>query len=41
MKKTKDPELITAITDFMKVYATVVRRRSPNTVKSYGSALNS
>lgn len=41
MKKTKDPELITAITDFMKVYAPVVRRRSPNTVKSYGSAINS
>lgn len=41
MKKTKDPELISAITDFMKVYAPVVRRRSPNTVKSYGCAINS
>lgn len=41
MKKTKDPKLISAITDFMKVYAPVVRRRSPNTVKSYGCAINS
>lgn len=41
MKKTKDPDLISAITDFMKVYAPVVRRRSPNTVKSYGCAINS
>lgn len=40
MKKTKDPELILAITDFMKVYAPIVRRRSPNTVKSYGCAIN-
>ncbi len=41
MKKTKDPALISAITDFMKIYAPVVRRRSPNTVKSYGCAINS
>lgn len=40
MKKTKDPGLISAITDFMKVYAPVVRRRSSNTVKSYGCAIN-
>lgn len=41
MKKTKDPALISAITDFMKIYAPIVRRRSPNTVKSYGCAINS
>lgn len=41
MKRTKDPKLVSAIKDFLKVYAPVVRRRSPNTVKSYGCALNS
>ncbi len=40
MKKTKDPELFAAITDFLKVYAPVVRRKSPNTVKSYKCALS-
>lgn len=40
MKKTKDPLLFSAVKDFMKVYAPVIRRRSPNTVKSYASAIN-
>ena len=40
MKKTKDPELVAAITDFMKVYSPVIRRRSPNTIKSYAGAIN-
>ena len=40
MKKTKDPELFAAITDFMKVYSPVIRRKSPNTLKSYAGAIN-
>lgn len=40
MKKTKDPMLFSAVKDFMKVYAPIIRRRSPNTVKSYASAIN-
>lgn len=40
VKKTKDPALFSAIKDFMKVYAPIIRRKSPNTVKSYASAIN-
>lgn len=40
MKKTKDPMLFSAVKDFMRVYAPIIRRRSPNTVKSYASAIN-
>ena len=40
MKKTKDPELFAAITDFMKVYSPIIRRKSPNTIKSYAGAIN-
>ena len=41
MRKTNDPALFKAITEFMKVYAPVIRRRSTNTIKSYACALNS
>ena len=40
MKKTKDPTLITAIKNFMTVYAPIIRRKSPNTIKSYSCAIN-